>query len=54
MADLSTHCRSLKTLKKMPFEDIVEKGEYSGNQHFLIFPQYFYHIKDTVYNLSHL
>ena len=24
-----------------PFENIVGKGENAGNQHFLIFPQYF-------------
>ena len=29
------------TLKKMPFEKIVGKGENAGNQHFLLFPQCF-------------
>ena len=26
---------------KKPFENIVEKGENAGNQHFLLFPQCF-------------
>ena len=25
--------------KKLPFENIVEKGENAGNKHFLLFPQ---------------
>ena len=29
----------LLTLKKKPFEYIVEKEENAGNQHFLLFPQ---------------
>ena len=29
------------TLGKMPFENIVGKRENAGNQHFLLFPQYF-------------
>ena len=29
------------TLRKKPFENIVEKGENAGNQHFLLFPQCF-------------
>ena len=29
------------TLGKKPFENIVGKGEYAGNQHFLLFPQCF-------------
>ena len=33
--------RLLTTLYKKPFENIVEKGENAGNQHFLLFQQYF-------------
>ena len=29
-------------LKKRPFENIVGKGENAGNQHFLLFPQFFH------------
>ena len=29
------------TLRKMPFENIVRKGENAGKQHFLLFPQCF-------------
>ena len=29
------------TLKEKAFENIVEKGENAGNQHFLLFPQCF-------------
>ena len=29
------------TLKNEALENTVEKGENAGNQHFLIFPQYF-------------
>ena len=35
-------------LKKKPFEYIVEKAENTGNQHFLLFPQ-FYPIKDETF-----
>ena len=40
---LTLHMQSqlLKTLKKKPSENIVEKGENAGNQHFLLFPQCF-------------
>ena len=31
----------LKTLKKKPFENIVDKGENAGDQHFLLFQQCF-------------
>ena len=31
----------LKTLKKQAFENIVQKGENAGCQHFLLFPQRF-------------
>ena len=30
-----------RPLGKKPFENIVEKGEYAGKQHFLLFPQCF-------------
>ena len=29
------------TLRKKPFENIVGKGKYAGNQHFLLFPTIF-------------
>ena len=29
------------TLRNMPYENIVGKGENPGKQHFLLFPQYF-------------
>ena len=31
----------LTTLRKKAFEHIVGKGENAGNQHFLLFPQFF-------------
>ena len=31
----------LTTLRKKAFENIVGKGEYAGNQHFLLFPTMF-------------
>ena len=33
--------RLLTTQRKQSFENIVEKGENAGNQHFLFFPQCF-------------
>ena len=33
--------------EKTAFENIIGKGENAGNQHFLIFPYVFYHLKDT-------
>ena len=36
-----TQSRLLTTLKNEPFENLVEKGENAGNQHFLLFPQCF-------------
>ena len=38
---LSAQFRVLTTLNKKPFENIVEKGENAGNQHFFLFPQCF-------------
>ena len=32
---------TIMTLKKKAFENIVEKGENAGNQHFLLLPQCF-------------
>ena len=32
------------TLGKVPFENIVGKGDNAGNQHFLLFPQCFHPI----------
>ena len=37
----TTQSRPLTTLKKKPFENIVEKGENAGNQLFLFCPQCF-------------
>ena len=37
----TTQSRCLMTLGKRAFENIVGKGENAGNQHFLIFPQFF-------------
>ena len=36
------------TLTKKPFENIVGKGENAGNQHFLLFPQFFLLIRRRV------
>ena len=39
------------TLKKVPFENNVGKGENAGNQHFLLFPRMynvFYPMKDSI------
>ena len=38
---LPHNSRLLTTLDKKPFENIVEKGENAGYQHFLLFPQFF-------------
>ena len=39
---MQTQSKLLTTLlKKNPFENIVRKGENTGNQHFLLFPQCF-------------
>ena len=37
----TAHYRFLTTLGKTHFENIEEKGENAGNQHFLLFPQCF-------------
>ena len=36
-----TQSRLQMTLFKKAFENILEKGENAGNQHFLLFPKYF-------------
>ena len=41
MNSFTTQSRLLTTSKMKPFENIVGKGENAGNQHFLLFPQYF-------------
>ena len=38
---LTTLSRLLTILKEKPFENIVEKEENAGNQHFLLSPQCF-------------
>ena len=38
---LTTQSRLLTTIKKKPFENIMRKGENTGNQHFLLLPQCF-------------
>ena len=40
------------TLYKMPFENIVRKGENAGNQHFLLFPTMFSTLPETNFNFS--
>ena len=37
----TTRSRLVTTLRKKPFENIVQKGENAGDQHFLLFPQCF-------------
>ena len=37
----TTQSPHLISLKWIPFENIVEKGQNAGNQHFFLFPQYF-------------
>ena len=45
MENFEPHSGLLTTLKKRPFENIVGKGENADNQHFLLLPQCFSHIK---------
>ena len=42
---------TLTTLRKMPFENILGKGENAGNQHFLLFPQCFLPYQKTEINI---
>ena len=44
----ATQSRLLTTLIKTPFENIVGKGENAGNQHFLLFPQFFLTIHNRI------
>ena len=37
----TTQSQLLTTLSKTPFENIEEKGENAGNQHFVLFPECF-------------
>ena len=37
----TTQSQLLTTLRRKPFENIVRKGENTGNQHFLLCSQYF-------------
>ena len=37
----TTQSPLLRTLREQTFENIMEKGENAGNQHFLLFPQCF-------------
>ena len=36
---LTTQSQLLTTLRKEAFENILEKGENAGHQHFLLFPK---------------
>ena len=46
----TTQSRLLTILTKKAFENIVGKGENSGNQHFLLYPQCFLLITKTNFN----
>ena len=43
-----TTSQHLTILKKNPFENIIRKGENVGNQHFLLFPQFFPPFSDEI------
>ena len=50
---LTTESQLLTTLKKKALENIVEKGENVGNQHFPLFPPYFPFLPDReIVNLA--
>ena len=49
----TTESQLLTTLGKKTFENIVEKGENAGNQHFLLFPQCLYPSQKQI-SISHL
>ena len=49
----ATQSRPLKALRREPFENIVEKEENAGNQHFLLFPQCFLPFSNQI-SLFHL
>ena len=42
------------TLKKKALENIVRKGENTGNQHFLLFHRIFYYIKERKHHFSNI
>ena len=44
----NSQSRLLMTLRKKHFENIVGKGENAGNQHFLLFLQFFLPISKKV------
>ena len=50
---LTTQWLLLTTPEEKPLENIVGKGENAGNQHFLLFPQYFLPIprRISIFNL---
>ena len=45
----TTQSQLSTSLRKYPFENIVEKGENAGNQHFLLFPQCFLPFPEKIY-----
>ena len=49
----TTQSRLLTTLYMRPFENIVGKGQNAGNQHFLLFPQFFCPFQNKFQFLSH-
>ena len=51
---LTTQSWLVMTLKNIVGKDIVGKGEDAGNQHLLMFPQFFYSIIDRNDNFSNI
>ena len=52
---LTTESGLVTKAKKEPFENIVEKEENAGNQHFLLFPQCFLSYPEQIFAiLDHL
>ena len=43
---------TFKNQEKKAFENIVGKGENAGNQHFLLFHNVFYAVKERSHNVS--
>ena len=39
------------TQREVPFENIVKKGENAGDQHFVLFHNVFYALKDKFFDL---
>ena len=50
----TTQSQVLRTQRKKPLENIVEKGENAGDQHFLLFSQYFLPLPNKLLVLSHI